>query len=373
MAKHRKFNADRFLDKFQGQEVLLRNYAQLWKNGLDLDIPSLDVEGLKAFLADGEGVDKDAFMEGLFRVFDLCTEHGHEALKSACRDLNYDPDPNDKMTVEHLGLAVRTAREDVFNFAYDRCTLQQAERFSIYQGKKGQAITDLAAATEHLRQKLADQFKGDKNSDRVLVRPYQEDGYVNFIVYHEKRMQAVLTFKGSQKHSHVSPTVLRPAQQDFISYNTKTGQAEIEARFEVEEAALRKNFAGCCLGDENLFERPEAARRLDLAVIGASDFAPETDAGDTAALVELYFTIKQKHGPSFLVKSKDVLETLQLNSLRRKLSGGAIKRAVFKFTFPDDGRGKRIELSGTNKISFKRVKHADDVFRYLRKWKILRG
>ena len=95
------------------------------------------------------------------------------------------------------------------------------------------------------------------------------------------------------------------------------------------------------------------------------------DADDTAILSELRFSLKQKHGPSFVVRSKDVLETLQLNYLHRKISGGTVKRAVFKIAFPDDRRGKRVELSGTNKISFKRATHAEEVFRYLRKWKIL--
>jgi hypothetical protein len=65
------------------------------------------------------------------------------------------------------------------------------------------------------------------------------------------------------------------------------------------------------------------------------------------------------------------LETLELNYLRKRLSGATIQKAVFKIGFPDDRRGKRVEVSGTNKISFKRATHAEDVFRYLSNWKIL--
>ena len=81
-------------------------------------------------------------------------------------------------------------------------------------------------------------------------------------MYHEKRVKAELIFKGTSTSLKVSPTILRPAQQDFISYNNETGQVEIEAGFEKEEAALRKAFAECCLKDEDFFDLPGSADRL---------------------------------------------------------------------------------------------------------------
>jgi hypothetical protein len=195
----------------------------------------------------------------------------------------YDPDPGGVLPVECLSLKVRTENEDAFNLAYDRCAMHQAERFSVFQGEAGQSIADVKAATEQLQEKLSAVFKGDKNSDRVLVRQYQEGAYTNFIVYHEKRTQAMLVFKGSRIKPKVSPTVLRPAQQDFVSYNSETGQVEIEARFEKEESALRKSFAECCFGDPELFEKPEAAQKFTLDAIACEDFALEVDDGDSAA------------------------------------------------------------------------------------------
>ncbi|HOK48127.1 MAG TPA: hypothetical protein PLK67_19420, partial [Bryobacteraceae bacterium] len=55
MAKHRAFNADRFLDKFEGQEDLLRSYASIWNDGLQVDADSLDVQSFKEFIVDGDG------------------------------------------------------------------------------------------------------------------------------------------------------------------------------------------------------------------------------------------------------------------------------------------------------------------------------
>ena len=70
-------------------------------------------------------------------------------------------------------------------------------------------------------------------------------------------------------------------------------------------------------------------------------------------------------------RSRNVLETLDKNFLRKRLAGGTIRRAVFKISFPDDRRGKRVELSGTNKVKFKRATHAEEVFRYLVNWGVV--
>jgi hypothetical protein len=371
--RHRTFNADRFLDKFQGQETILRDYAGLWDGRLDVETTSLDVPRFKDFLVNGDGDGKDELLEGLYRAYDLCTERGHEDLVAACRDFDYNPDEDGGLPVECLSLKVRTENEDAFNLAYDRYTLWRAERFTVYRGKESIQISNPTTAAAMFQAKLAEAFKDHKNSDRVLVRHYQEGPYTNFIVYHEKRTKAELIFKGTRTRPKVSPTILRPAQQDFISYNHKTGQIEIEAGFDSEESTLRKAFAECCLGDADFFEGEEAANRIHLARIADEDFSMPVDEDHTAALVELHFKLKQKHGPSFIVRSKDTFETLDLNYLRRRLSGDLIRKAVFKITFPDDRRGKRIELSGTNKVKFKRATHADDVFRYLKNWGLIRG
>lgn len=369
--KHRTFNADRFLDKFQGQEIILRSFVGLWDGRLGLDTTSLDVPHFKEYLVNGDGDGKDDLIESLYMAYDLCTERGHEDLVSACDECSYSPNGNGELPVECLSLKVRTENEDAFTLAYDRYNLWRAERFTIFRGKSAAGIVDAGAASSAFQAKLAEIFKDHKNSDRVLVRHYQEGAYTNFIVYHEKRVKAELIFKGTRMRPKVSPTILRPAQQDFISYNNETGQLEIEAGFEKEETALRKAFAECCLKDEDFFDSPGSSDRLNLARIAEDDFDMPVDEDHSALLAELHFKLGQTYRPSFVVRSKNVMETLEKNYLRKRLAGSTIQRAVFKIMFPDDRRGKRIELSGSNKIKFKRATHAEDVFRYLRNWGII--
>jgi hypothetical protein len=372
MARHRKFNVDRFLDRLQGHEDVLRTFVGGWDGRTRLDARRVDVPVFKDFLVNGQADGKDDLVECLYRVYDLCTEQGHEHLVAACRELGYEPDPEGRLPVECLSLKVLAENEEAFSLAYDRHTLWNAEKFSIYMGSKPCKVANLPRAVKRFAAKLAECFRGDKKSDRVLVRHYCEGPYVNFIVYHEKRTKSELVFEGTRSRQRVTPTIFRPAQQDFISYNHDVGQVEIEAR-DHEQERLRKCFAECCLGDEDFFDGPGADERLKLSRIAEEDFEMPVDDGHSAALLELGFRLKQKHGPVFTVRSKDTLETLDLNHLRRRLEGAEIRRAVLKIVFPDDGRGKRIELSGENKVKFKRATHAEDVFRYLRTWGIAVG
>jgi len=117
MAKHRKFSIDRFLAKFEDHEEILRGYIRHWKNGLNIDISSLDVDGFRDLILGGEWPDKDRFMEGLYRAYDLCTPDGLEALRRACAALAKPPDAKEELAVEPLSLKILAKHEDAFNRA----------------------------------------------------------------------------------------------------------------------------------------------------------------------------------------------------------------------------------------------------------------
>jgi hypothetical protein len=84
MARHRAFNVDRYLDKFQGHEELVRNYCRLWGRKLGLNIASLTIPTFKEWLVESDAASaaSDELMEGLYRCYDLSTDHGHEDIKS---------------------------------------------------------------------------------------------------------------------------------------------------------------------------------------------------------------------------------------------------------------------------------------------------
>lgn len=374
MPKHRSFNADRFLDKFDGREHFLREFAAIWKERIpSLNLEEFSIDGFRDWMLKSEDDGKDDLLEALYQVYDLCTERGYQHLLAACEDAGFDPDPDKELPVECLSLLVRTRRKIVFQMAYDRNNFIRAERFSIYQGACGKPIDNLKLATKQFKRKLSRIFKKTKNSDRVLVRSYQEGERINFVVYHEKRVKATLLFRGPANRPKVRPYIYRPAQQDYISYNPESGRVEIEAGIASEEEQLRTTFAEICLKDAQFFEGSNSSDRVCLSVIAQPDFELRCPEGVTAKIVSLRFDLQQKQNPHFAVRSLDVLDTLQRNHLRVKISGTDIVGVVIKVFFPGDRRGKRIELSGTKSVSFNRATHADEVVNLLTEWGLLLG
>jgi hypothetical protein len=373
MIKHRAFNVDRFVDKFSDDgEVLLQEFVKIWGRGLEIPVSSINVVTFKKFLVSGAGKSKEEFMAELYRVWDLCDEIGHEYLIAACdkQRPKYNPDPKGVLPVEWVSLIVRIEREDVFNLAYDMRSVRQAERFTLYQGKKGKQIAKLAAASRRLRLKLEQDFDGLKQSDQVIVRAYKEGDTFNFVIYHERRVQAPLVFKGARTRRKVAPFALRPVQQDYIRFDPTTGRAEVEARFSHEEEKLVGGFAECCLEDAQYFAK--SGSRLNLGRIADKHFTLKAEGVERAALTELQFTLDQKPKPLFTISSDDVFETLGLSGLLGKLAAGNIRRAVLTLKFEGDGREKTVRLSGDKTISFPHRTHAEDVHRCLVEWKLLR-
>lgn len=372
MAKHRKFNADRFLDKFQGQESVLRSYVCRWE-GCRKALPArFGIGDFKTFLAGDDIEGKDELVEGLYRAHDLSTEDGHEYLVCACKEDDRNPDPEGSLPVECLALKVLTESEGTFHFAYDMHTVSTAEKFAIYRGRRGQTIQDPEGAAERLEKLLANAFANDKQSNRVIVRRFDDGQRVNFVIYHEKRTRAHLTFRRGRGKSGVTPLVFRPAQQDLICYDWETGTAEIETRSLKGEEVLRRAFASSCLGDETVFEDEDASKQVDLTPVQNERFNLTVDDGHIAALVEIHAQLRQRYGPTLVIKSKDTLSTLRSNNLHRLITNGIVRKVVIKFQFGDDRRGRRVEVALPNRLRFKRATHADLVFGYLRRWRLLR-
>jgi hypothetical protein len=358
------------LDKLSKHQPILRAFVGLWPNCQAAITSDFSIAEFKEFLAKTDADGKEELVEELYRIFDLSTPQGHEYLIDACRLCSFESEFDRDLHVECLGLMTRTERPDAFDLAYDMHTVHSAERFSLYKGRGGKRIQDPQAGAKSLQDQLAQFFLQDKRSDRVIVRQFEDGQRTNFVIYHEKRRKAELTFRGSSNPS-VRPLIFRPVQQDLICYDSTTGTAEIETGFQKEEEALRRAFAGCCLNDEELFEDEKACNQIDLSPLKNRAFVPHVEEGHSVSITELHAGLVEGRGPTMILKSKNVLRTLDNFHLREVLLNAVVRRVVIKFYLGDDRRGCRVEGWLPNNLRFKRAKHADAIFAYLRRWRLL--
>lgn len=358
------FHADYFLEKFRNQIGLLRAFADRWKGKTELK-PDFSLEDFQKFLRSGnDGVDGE-LLEELHRIHDL-SKFGSEPLLQLCRDKKYDPDPKNELPVECLAVKVFVERETLFNTAYDLRAISSVEKFYIFQGKKPMPVENIDQKSLILKSQLSSIFIREKGSDRVIVRPYDSNGVASLIIYHEKRVQSKLLFKDK---SNVKPSLMRPAQQDFIRYQHASGKLEIKTFREVD--VLRQAFGATILGDAQFFESNESSEIFDLQRILQSGFRMDTDQNDRVLLKEIHCSLDQDFCPKFVIRSQNVLSTIDINDFRDVLKDALIKEAHFQFLFAGKKRGTTVKITDTNKIELKQA-YADRVYRYLTRWGIQR-
>lgn len=384
-SNYRKFTAPRFLKKFHnGGEPILQAFFDRYLAGTRVGTTNpLRVDDVIEFVQSREEMTKEA-TQLLNDANDLGNLQGAFFLRNALNVARIDPAPSHNLIAEHLSLKVLTDWPEVFVSAYDRLGLAKTDNFSFYAGREVRAVQDPVAVAQSFEAEL----RTLKRSDKVVVRSFVEGEMVNFIFYHEKAPRAPLVF---QANLEIIPLFHRPAQQDFICYNTRTGHIEIEIGSRGEQVAIRKKFAQACVGDAEFFEEPNSTGFLNLDRLLAPDF---TLNPDVAKLRYIEMSLDQEEEPLFAISSKDVYATLSTNGMLEKFqltgnelnetdlafedsepAGAApepeerpnrVQAAHLAFAVPGQTRRVTVELKVPNKISFPRSMHSAAVFTILR-------
>ena len=237
--KHRKFKADKFIDIFAEHLHLLRDFARCFDDSRFSNEDDFNFDAFKELAAETASSDPN-MLEHLYRAYDMSKDaYGHEVLCAVIKGKGLAVD--DTLPVECLAIWLHNYDQDAFNFAYDRMQFNHLERVTMYRVDPPKNFDPDNGHLEAFADALKKTFKNDKGSSNVLVRQYTENDCLNIIIYHERRTQAQLIFK--DKQDVVGPLILRPAKQDFVSFNHSTGELQIDASYTKEKCALRKSFA----------------------------------------------------------------------------------------------------------------------------------
>ena len=367
--KHRKFKAEKFLDVFEEHGHLLRDFARKYDENRFPLVEEFSLEAFKDLIAEAVKTDP-TMVEHLYRAYDMSMDaYGHEALCAAIK--NNGGAVDDSLPVECLAIWLHNHDQDQFNFAYDRMNFNHLEKVTMYRIEPPDGFNPGDGHVKAFEDALKEAFQDDKGSSNVLVKSYEENDCLNLIIYHEKRTQAQLIFK--DRTDAVGPLMLRPAKQDFVSFNQSTGELQVDASYTKEKTTLRRAFAGQFLQDAEVFESSEAAKVFDLDAIADSDFAmPVTDPEHTAILTEIKFSTATETNPTFTIRSDDVLKTLENTDLRQKIDGASVASAKIRLCFGEKQRDKKtITLVGSNSITYNSSTYKEEVEAYLRQWGIL--
>jgi len=238
-SKHRKFKAGKFLDVFAEHPHLLREFARKFDDKRFPSEEDFNSDVFKELAAEAVKTDPN-MVEHLYRAYDISMDpYGHESLCAVIKNKGWSVD--DSLPVECLAIWLHNYDQDQFNFAYDRMNFNHLEKVTMYRIEPPENFDAGKARVTDFEDTLKEAFQDDKGSSNVLVKSYEENDCLNLIVYHEKRTQAQLVFK--DRSDAVGPLMLRPAKQDFLSFNKSTGELQVDASYTKEKTALRRAFA----------------------------------------------------------------------------------------------------------------------------------
>ncbi len=366
--KRYKLKADEFIDTFAEHLDLLLSFIRVYNKEAFPNEEEFSLEAFKDIISKA-ATDDPVMFEYIRQAYDMFKDpYGHETLCAVIVDKKWEVDHS--LPVECLAIWLHNKDQEIFNFAYTRMQVNHFDKATMY---RSDPIADFESEERNLTEfsnRLKTEFLCDKDSSNVTAREYKEHDCINIIIYHEKRTKSYLVFKG--RKNVIGPQVLRPIKQDFISFNYKTGELHVEARFPKEKLILRKAFAKGYLKKEELFESPKASRVFDLNVIADPEFSmPVTDTDHVATLTELKFTMPAETNPTLTIRSENVLVALKDIGLRQQINGASVASARIHLKMGNTQSDKKtIQISGSNSIKYNMSSHKDDVETYLRNWGI---
>lgn len=372
IVKHRKFSEISFVQHFEGHIEIIEAFLGTWgREALGLG-GELTVETFIGYLtAPPTGNEAyESMMAVLHEVNDMCTPSGEQAMSEAEATHRVVLDPDNQLHREAHALKLRTEYPDTFGLAQDMWVTSKFKNIYSFKGRSAKEIPTLDdTMIDSFSRRLEEMFHSNNKRWRVKVRHFRDGDAVNFLVYHDEMPKSYLTL--DEKRSVQTGRFL-PARQDLITYMPNVGKIEIETGSKKDREAMRRAFGEVCLGDPEFFEEKGADRLLNYAVLQNPDFEFTTHPHVFAALQEVSFFLNDAEGARITVKSSDVYETLRKSGQLELFRTANIGSAKIKIIFPENKRGKLIELSSTNKISFTRSSRVEDVFLYLKDWKLLR-
>jgi len=374
MNKHRKFNAQKFFDAFMGHEDELAYVFE----AEEVDLPDpFSVEAARQTVIDAKPGTVDKLVATLYELNDLATSTGREMVELAALAFELQGMPGDDVPNPRVAIWIFRKKHKAFEHALQLLAVRSVRggQIALFPGRKAINIDDPAAAVAKLRIKLDQMLPEMAKTERFEVRHYMDGEVLVIPVFCERTAEVQLEFEGSG-HA-VTSKIRRPVSQDIIFYNQHNGELEIEAGRPKHREILRAAFAESVFDDISFFPTEETSRVLDLGQLSDSDFSLQVSSGHSARITGLKVS-GLHHRNRFVIQcaggSVDTIDVLRSRGNLDSLKKMDVQFVRIELILAPGRRGRKvIELSGDNRIKFNRESYSNEVYAYLRTWRLMRS
>ena len=372
MSKQRKFNARRLFDGFCDHEDELADV--FIHHGKTLPEPFTAEAAAKAASEDLGTSDPMTIL--FYQIDELATPKGRDIIHSTAESFEIQEQiPGTDYTDQRLAVWLWKTNKDAFETAMDRLAASSVMggQIALFPGKSVKVIDDDTIAVDGFKRELNHNIESWKGAERFTIHHYRDGTMLVILVFCERT--AAVHWEMEQVTSVVKTRIGRPVIQDVLFYDQSTGELEIEASHQKHREVLRNSFANGVMGEDSFFPREEQTRVLNLKKLIDLDFTLPVRSGHQVKITAINLKQLVAGKPFNVILTANRQDVMEI--LRAKNAAGLIDKSSISYVRIELILGtnrldrKSIELSGDNRIKFNRASHVDEVYKYLRHWKLM--
>lgn len=360
--RHRHLKLKRFLDSIS--ESLIREYfTQKVKGKQLIDFETFDYDSVNEFLDTNVPEQlRDSILEDFHHIDDICETVMNILVKAVGR---YHIETTGEEKREELAMKVFLYHKNAFEYAYDY--------YLFFNATSKMSHHDIAAAGFEITRERKDRFKtmvrefyfSLAKGQECDIRYYTEEDQVIIVVSRGSYKRSVVTWKGEK----IETFFFRPAVEDILQFDKKSSVLSIKTPYQKDRENYIKAFTTAILEDESQFERPDRDLTYSLKPLQDGTFSFEGNEVITSiALLEIKLALRGFTTPTVVIRSSNVLETLESDIMGVSLKSGELVSAKFMFKLKVGRKQKKVtfEITPPNVTDLTRKKYADIIGDYLK-------
>lgn len=362
MPRHRSLNLQKFIDSIPGP-LIEEYFRQKLEGSLPLFIKSFDYDAIiKSLDTLHDEEQKNSILEDFTHINDIC-EKVMNFLVRAIQQHGIETTGEEKR--QELAMKVFLYYKDAFNYAYDYYCLYNASSKMSHHNITAENFEITLEKINKFKKKVQKFYSDLAKGKECIIRHYDEEDQTVIVVIHGSYNQSKMVWVGKG----VRTLFYRPANEDILQFNKNTSVLSIKAPYQKDKVNYISTFTEEILRDKSQADRPDRDVTYTLEPLQKGIFSfVGNDVITSIILLEVKLAIRGITNPAVVIKSSNVIKTLEDDLSGVTLSSGDLVHAKFRFILEIDGKQRKLtfEITPPNVTDLTKKKYADIVGDYLK-------
>lgn len=342
----------------------LKTFLERWKvyfngRGVDLSnapIDDMPLDDIAHVLMNPDASVPDEMVDALYYVHETASHEGMDELLERAEAVGITIDKDDKVSVADVCVQIWMAEPTLLERQHAETVAFQRSNFMYFSGSASKkAEVSLPTLTETARKTMQDLmddwFETKRRGRKCAIFEFPRGDKVWLLVRHG------MPHRREGKHQEDGETGIafyRPQLHDVLIYDSKTDEIGVNAGTKGERDLYLKTFGDVLFGSETYFDLSERYSLDPLREHGPDAMAHEDIEGIAdVRFVEFGRRWAGKVPETEIRKSDDLFEVYG-DQWQKRLRGGFLTHAKFKFAFEGSKRERAVTIRPANIARYER-------------------